>query len=94
MPTSDDYKEKQLKWIRNSGIKKGDTVLCHNHAKGDACGWRGTWNHFVRQEFVGKTGIVTNLKGGSRGIEMKFRYLENVYLTAWFPFFVLVKIND
>lgn len=90
------YKDLQDEWVKNTGLKIGDTVRCILTLSGEGennCGWNADWNVAMA---AGDAGKVLDIR--EHGILMAHPHgiTRQSYdgKSFWYPFYVLVKEEE
>ena len=91
------YVERQKEWIKENGIKVGDTVKVVRTSPGDTDGWENSWVPSMNDK-VGSTISITRFNG-ARGIghtgsyNYPFFVLEKVELSKFEPFEINITVE-
>jgi hypothetical protein len=88
MSDQNGYEARQIEWLRNTGVKRGDRVLIC--AKVDEWDTTTKWVSEM-DSLVGRTGTVVSI--AEYGIRVETGRPAHVD-GWWYPFFVLVKVED
>lgn len=86
MSDQSGYEARQNKWIENTGVKKGDKVLIASGLNVDERWSEASWVRSMGKD-VGQVGRVTFID--TSGIRVR-----TDHDTWWYPFFVLVKVEE
>ncbi len=81
------YIRKQVEWVLDNNIQKGDLVRIMTSAKNYQDGWPNIWESRMSL-YVGATGTVNAVAPG-RGIQVKINNTSYYY-----PYFVLLKMTN
>lgn len=92
MSDQSGYAERQSEWVKNAGIEIGDSVLIIRRidSHGTPAEWVNEMDVTVGQ--VGKVSRIMNDLGVQVAVEGCPRLSEE--RGWWYPFFVLVKVED
>lgn len=96
------YKDLQKEWVRNSGVKVGDTVKCIANpsvSTGDDFwveGWDDLETSWVSGMNVGDTGTVCKIDDTGVAVTNPMGIVQlpdDSTPVFYYPFFVLIKVN-